>query len=424
MNGSCGTARIPACSNFPWYAPFTTWCSVTSTAIRERPAFGAGLAVFLTGLVCFGYKGAFFWKMTAGMGDVVIAPVYQALRQRGVDFEFFHRLDALHLDDSRLAIEAITMGRQVRLADGVDHYEPLTTVRGFRSSPAHRSEQWQTQIDSGVRLAVPGNAFGLNARRRDAGTAARRRLRPRRAGRLAGHAPDRRQGTDRGSPRLARNDNTHPHRRHAGVPDLAAAGRADAGLARAGRDDSAYLRPFETWASMPQTLWAEDWPDDDRPGTVAYFCGSLETRRGRRPMDPARTMRDCETASGTPGSRPVHRSPRWPLLLPNAVTEDGFAWHLLSGVNGERGDSALATQHVSVNIDPSDRYVQSVPDPNEYRLRPDESGYDNLISGGRLDGLRYERRLHRGGGDVGAAGGERVARSQSISPYSRLLDMP
>ncbi len=38
---------------------------------------------------------------------------------------------------------------------------------------------------------------------------------------------------------------------------------------------SAYLRPFETWASMPQTLWAEDWPDDDRPGTVAYFCGSL-----------------------------------------------------------------------------------------------------------------------------------------------------
>ncbi len=39
---------------------------------------------------------------------------------------------------------------------------------------------------------------------------------------------------------------------------------------------SAYLPPFETWASMPQTLWAEDWPEHDRPGAVAYFCGTLD----------------------------------------------------------------------------------------------------------------------------------------------------
>ncbi len=47
----------------------------------NRPVFGAGVAVFLTGQVLFDYKGAFFWKMTAGMGDVVIAPLYQALQQ-------------------------------------------------------------------------------------------------------------------------------------------------------------------------------------------------------------------------------------------------------------------------------------------------------------------------------------------------------
>jgi uncharacterized protein with NAD-binding domain and iron-sulfur cluster len=55
---------------------------------------------------------------------------------------------------------------------------------------------------------------------------------------------------------------------------------------------------------------------------------------------------------------------------------------LLSGVNGERGASALETQHVSVNIDPSDRYVQSVPGSDKYRLRSDESGYDNLVLAG------------------------------------------
>ncbi len=42
----------------------------------------------------------------------------------------------------------------------------------------------------------------------------------------------------------------------------------------------------------------------------------------------------------------------------------------------------MATQHVSVNIDPSDRYVQSVPGSDQYRLRPDESGYDNLVLAG------------------------------------------
>jgi hypothetical protein len=66
----------------------------------------------------------------------------------------------------------------------------------------------------------------------------------------------------------------------------------------------------------------------------------------------------------------------------NAVTEQGFAWHLLCGAGGQHGAAALATQHVSVNIDPSDRYVQSVPGSDEYRLRPDESGYDNVVLAG------------------------------------------
>jgi uncharacterized protein with NAD-binding domain and iron-sulfur cluster len=55
---------------------------------------------------------------------------------------------------------------------------------------------------------------------------------------------------------------------------------------------------------------------------------------------------------------------------------------LLSGVNGYRGPEAFETQHVSVNIDPSDRYVQSIPGSDKFRLRPDESGYDNLVLAG------------------------------------------
>jgi uncharacterized protein with NAD-binding domain and iron-sulfur cluster len=64
------------------------------------------------------------------------------------------------------------------------------------------------------------------------------------------------------------------------------------------------------------------------------------------------------------------------------VTEAGFAWHLVAGADGQRGAAALATQHLSVNVDPSDRYVLSIPGTDKHRLRPDEGGYDNLVLAG------------------------------------------
>ena len=110
----------------------------TRTEIHQellQESVAAGLMVFLIGHVLCEYKGALFWKMTAGMGDVVIAPVYEVLRRRGVRFEFFHRVDALHLDADRRAIDTITLGRQVRLANGIEQYDPLTVVKGLPVFP-------------------------------------------------------------------------------------------------------------------------------------------------------------------------------------------------------------------------------------------------------------------------------------------------
>ena len=347
----------------------------------ERPSFGAGLAVFLTGLVLFQYKGAIFWKMTAGMGDVIIAPVYQALRRRGVDFEFFHRLDALHLDESRQAIDAVTVARQVRLADGLDHYEPLTTVRGlpvFPSTPLTEQladpettpdggwqsleTHWSERNDAEIRQLRRGVDFDHVVLAVSVG------MLPIVASELIEDRPEWREMTT--------------HIRTVATQAFQIWLRPDEptlGWHEPGVTISAYLRPFETWASMPQTLWTEDWPDDERPGTVAYFCGTLNA-----PWPAAEAGADYARRHQQVVRREAvqyidrHLGP----YFPGAVTEHGFAWHLLSGVNGERGESALATQHVSVNVDPSDRYVQSVPGTERYRLRPDESGYDNLILAG------------------------------------------
>ena len=75
---------------------------------------------------------------------------------------------------------------------------------------------------------------------------------------------------------------------------------------------SAYEQPLHTWASMPQLIDAECWPEADRPGAIAYFCGALEEGADVR----ANAVAFFEDALGH--------------LLPGVVGEDGrFRWELV-----------------------------------------------------------------------------------------------
>lgn len=70
--------------------------------IRSKLNIGAGSIPRATLRMVFTYKGAFMWKMQGGMGDVIFAPLYLMLKQRGekadaargragsLQIEFFH----------------------------------------------------------------------------------------------------------------------------------------------------------------------------------------------------------------------------------------------------------------------------------------------------------------------------------------------
>ena len=343
----------------------------------SRPSFAAGLAVLLTGIALFQYKGAFFWKMTAGMGDVVIAPIYLALRARGVRFEFFHRVDALHLDAAGTRVDAISMGRQVDLVDPATPYDPLIRVGGLPVFPA---EPLREQI---VDASQPMRDLETHfAERRDAGQrilrcgtdfdhvvlAASAGMVEIICGELIADRPEWRDMT-----RHVRTVATQAFQLWI-HPD-----ESSLGWFRPGVTTSGYVAPFDTWASMPQTLWAENWPAEDDPKTVAYFCGVLDAPwpPDTEDQEYRRRSRDRVLTTAT-----EYLDRHVGLYLPGAVAADGFAWEILCGTGSLRGPAALETQHVSVNIDPSDRYVQSVPGSDKYRLRPDESGYDNLVLAG------------------------------------------
>src|SRR5215211_2793347 len=98
----------------------------------ERPAFPAGLGMFLAGKLFFEYRGSIFWHLRAGMGDVVFAPLYQALRARGVRFRFGHRVERLALSRDAERVDAVV------LACEGDERDPLVRIGGVPCFPSPR----------------------------------------------------------------------------------------------------------------------------------------------------------------------------------------------------------------------------------------------------------------------------------------------
>ena len=101
-----------------------------------RPRLAAGQALRSMLRAFFTYRGAFFWKMQSGMGDIVFAPLYEVLRRRGVRFEFFHRWRTSGVDWDEIAAR---QGARVRRAgthpSRETPYQPLVDVRGLPCWP-------------------------------------------------------------------------------------------------------------------------------------------------------------------------------------------------------------------------------------------------------------------------------------------------
>lgn len=338
-----------------------------------RPRFPAGLALHLTMRMFLDYKGALFWKMRAGMGDVVFAPLYQALRRRGVRFRFFHRLDRLRLAPDGRSVGAVELARQVDVHG--DEYDPLTRVRGLPVFPARPDLR---QLDAGAEL-IGHDLESHWCAWPD-------------AGRVTLEA-----GRDYDALVLAVSVGMVPHtcgelldadeRWRSMVERVATVGtqafqlwlRADErslGWRAAAATVTGCGEPFESFGALSQTLPFEDWPDGERPLTSASFCGALPEGEVPGAGDPRAAVRS---------NAERFLDQRSTSLWPGAAAEGGgFRWDLLCapGAGSVTGRERFRTQYWRANVDPSDRYVQSLPGSGPYRLPADGSGLDNLYLAG------------------------------------------
>jgi hypothetical protein len=69
----------------------------------------------------------------------------------------------------------------------------------------------------------------------------------------------------------------------------------------------------------------------------------------------------------------------WPLA---ARPEGGFRWDVRAAEGEAASEHPFDTQHWTANVNPSDRYVLSLPGSIEYRVSPLDMSFDNLTIAG------------------------------------------
>ncbi len=342
---------------------------------------GAGTGVHGILRMAFTYKGAVLWKMQAGMGDTIFAPLYQVLRRRGVKFEYFHQVDRLELSADKKRVERVHMTVQAETVDGAD-YRPLVDVKGLpcwpdrphydqlvqgdelRHSGADLEDWWTTWPGVGKKVIEADRDFDQVV-----------------LGISVGALPYicRELCDDDANPRFgAMVEHVQTTQTRAAQlwfrPDLAGLGwQGDSPIV------IPYAEPFDTWADMTHLLSREDWPED-AVATLAYLCSPL-------PDDEPIPPRDDHDYPARQRQRVHEELEQWLRryaggLWPTATdTDDPRAlnpWFLFDPDDRE-GWARLAAQYWRATVSPSERYVLSVPGSVFHRLAPDESGYDNLV---------------------------------------------
>ena len=355
----------------------------------ERPSYAAGTALGVIMRLLGTFKGAMMWDIQTGMGEAVIAPLYEALVDAGVTVKFFRKVTELALSDDGSSIAAVHLERQADTVAG--DYRPtflleseqlvcwpsepdwnqLVNGSAMRAAGVNFESHWCDWPPAGAEVLRLGEDFdtvvlsismGAYKPLNDEPTMCDALLA--KGGRFAdfvdkiGIVPT--QGLQ-----LWSNQTTEQ------------LGWTTGKAATVSGPE--YL---DIWADMTQVLAVEPAVGFPKPQSLHYLCGTYSTALYREPS----------TATGTPAAALadlrratidwLNQSSKW--QWPAAHGADGtFRWEVLTDFSGTgQGVALLDQQFLRANIDPTECCVQSAAGTTKYRLHPHESGFDNLVLAG------------------------------------------
>jgi uncharacterized protein with NAD-binding domain and iron-sulfur cluster len=350
-----------------------------------RPSYAAGTAAGVMIRLIATYKGAMMWELQAGIGEAVIAPLYESLLRSGVQFRFFRKVARLELSDDFSHVERVRMDRQADFARG--DYTPTFPVGGVTCWPSEPS--W-AQLCNGEALRAAGVNFESHWCKAPPVGQETLQL-----------------GTDFDTVVLAISMGAYkPLNDESGMCDemIARTPRfadfvrnipivptqsvqlwCDVTTAQLGWQlpkPAAVAGPeyLSIWADMTQVLGAESWGSATKSGSLHYLTGTFATPLYKEPSTyietPTRALCDlkAEVVSWLEHSSVAH----WPL----ACDGTSFRWEWLTDPANGTGATRLDAQYLRANISPTECCVGSPAGSTKFRLLPDQIGFGNLFLAG------------------------------------------
>jgi uncharacterized protein with NAD-binding domain and iron-sulfur cluster len=330
-----------------------------------RPNFAAAPALRTIFRMCLTYKGSIFYKMKAGMGDTIFAPAYQALRNRGVNVQFFHKVTSLGVSADKQSIATLKVEIQATTRNGAE-YRPLVDVTSTAGSlpcwPNHplyeqlrEGEMLETQnIDlesfwtpwkgPEIRLEA-GKDFDVLVFGISLGSV------PFLCAELVAESEPWQRMVE--AVATVRTQSAQLWLK----PDI-----HELGWTRRSPMLVSWIEPLNTWADMTTLLNEEGWSGSEQPGSLAYFVGPM---KGGIPDS---SEKNFPKAAKEEVSAAVQK-----MLADHVAT----LWPRLGEPGLPKSDQVLS--YCRANIDPSERYVLSLANSARYRLKANGAGFANLV---------------------------------------------
>ncbi|HEY5785123.1 MAG TPA: FAD-dependent oxidoreductase [Microlunatus sp.] len=355
----------------------------------ERPSYAAGTALGVIMRLLGTFKGSMMWDIQTGMGEAVIAPLYEALVDAGVTVRFFRKVTQLELSDDGGSVAAVHLERQADTVDGA--YRPTFLLESEHLVCWPSEPDW-AQLENGCAMRASGVDF--ESHWCDWPAAGEEVLRLGEdfdtvvlAISMGAYKPlnDERTMCDA---LLAKGARFADFVNKIGIVPTQAlqlwSNLTTEQLGWTTGKAATVSGPeyLDIWADMTQVLAVEPAMGFPKPQSLHYLCGTYKTAFYREPS----------TATGTPAAALadlrsstidwLNQSSRWQWPAAHSP-DDTFRWEVLTDFSGTgHGVALLDQQFLRANIDPTECCVRSAAGTTQFRLHPLESGFDNLVLAG------------------------------------------
>ncbi len=362
-----------------------------SNLVNEKGgAIGAGTALefFAKGV---GYKGSFVFQFVYGTGDTMVMPMYEVLKNRGVNFKFFHEIKQVHYSTTG-SIEKISYAEQVKLKG--TSYDPVFKIGELCAWPATPNydqidPEYATKlIDGNVNLEDPWAKWS-NYRDNEtlqAGIDFDEVILGIPIGTLKTICSEIIEKDEKWK-LMTENILTTPTQSaqlwfKSTLKELGFE-LAEWGLPEEGGAPNVvvYQNPMYSWLDSSLVLPNEDWPSSQKPEFLSYFTGPFLLRKPLPPFSDHQFQKKENDRLIDSFEQWLNDNSGW--FWPKGTTDNypqGLNFQLLADPeDNKEGFKRLANQYFRANVRPTDHYTLSVPKSSKYRLKTDQSGFDNMF---------------------------------------------